>query len=67
MDGSREPGFSQLIVMVIMFVLIAGFFIGVLVDRHYMTYVHWKELVDRGYAEEIETSAGVGYRWREGK
>jgi len=28
-----------------------------------MTDVHWKELVKRGYAEEVQSSAGVGYRW----
>ncbi len=67
MDGSREPGLVQFCLMILIVSMVVGFFCGVFIDRYYMTKVHWRELVDRGYAEEIETSAGVGYRWREGK
>ena len=32
-----------------------------------LEHKHWQELVRRGYAIEVESSAGKGYKWREDK
>ena len=60
-----EPGGCGAFFALSLVGFIIGFFTGVMCDRVYMREQHWKEIVSRGYAEEIETSAGKVYRWKE--
>ena len=64
MDDMEPIGVSGLFALLLAGALF-GFIIGVKIDRWYITDLHWKDLVRRGYAEEIESSAGKVYRWKE--
>ncbi len=60
-----EPNGCVLITMLLFIGAMIGFFTGVFIDRNYMKQLHWQELVRRGYAVEVESSAGKGYKWKE--
>lgn len=65
MIESEPPGGCMLVFSFLIVGALIGFFAGVVVDRSYMTKIQWDELVKRGYAEQIESSQGTVYRWKE--
>lgn len=65
MHDTEPPGITGVIFAFLFMGAVLGFFLGVVIDRSYMTRIQWDELVKRGYAEEIETSLGKGYRWKD--
>lgn len=64
MHDTEPPGVGVVFAFLFMGVVIGGF-LGVVIDRSYITRIHWEELVSRGYAEEIDSSEGRVYRWKE--
>jgi len=60
MHNEENPFIRMFIVFIF-----GAFWIGVFVDRVYMNTVKWKELEKRGLVEKIETSAGIGYIWKD--
>ena len=62
----KESGLIFATVMFFAFVFGSfGFVIGSWAGQYKSDQLHWQELVKRGYAVEVESSAGKGYKWKE--
>jgi hypothetical protein len=60
---------QRFVLAIICFIFGIGFLFGYIIawcrTETVMEYRHWQELVRRGYAVEVESSAGKGYKWKE--
>lgn len=62
----KEDAFIMFIISMIgTFILFIGFIFGSYIGKIKTEELHWQELVKRGYAVEVESSAGKGYKWKE--
>ena len=53
------------LLLFLVFGFVFGFVFGSWAGKFKADQLHWMELVKRGYAVEIESSAGKGYKWKE--
>lgn len=60
---------QRIAIFMVSIIFATGFLVGYIIawcrTETVMEYRHWQELVRRGYAVEVESSAGKGYKWKE--
>lgn len=60
---------ERAVILIVSMLFLTGFLVGYVIawcrTEIVIEHNHWQELVRRGYAVEVESSAGKGYKWKE--